>query len=531
MVRKVSLALLSAVLAGSLVLTGCQCPIKSGETTLTGTVLNLYGIDPLTLDPALANDALSNGYIIQLFSGLVTLDDNLGTVPDIARDWEVSPDGRVYTFYLRDDVYFHSGRQVRAQDFKYSWERALDPATDSQTASIYLGDIVGANQMLAGESDELSGVEVVDDFTLRVTIDEPKSYFLSEMTHVTSFVVDRDNVEQGASWWLQPSGTGPFRLMKWEQGSQLVLERNELYYGDLARVDYVDFHLWAGLPMDLYETGQIDVTSVDSGYFDKVTDPAGSFYQELSVAPVFGLTYIGFNCTKPPFDDPDIRRAFSQAIDKDKLVSLVFKDTVTWADGILPPGMPGFNPDLTGLDFDIDQARALIAASKYGDVSNLPPITITTGGWGGLISSDLEAIVYEWRVNLGVEVTVRQLEPEEFLYNIMQEKDEMVYWSWYADYPRPQNFLEILFATGSRSNVGEYSNPEVDALLRAAGVEWDSDLSLELYRQAEQKLVSDAACLPLWFEQDYVLVKPYVTGYRLNQLGYARLNMVSVEPH
>ena len=201
------------------------------------------------------------------------------------------------------------------------------------------------------------------------------------------------------------------------------------------------------------------------------------------------------------------------------------------ADGILPPGMPGYNQALSGLDFDIDRAKELIAASKYGDVSQLPPITITTMGWGGLISSGLEAIIYEWRQNLGVEVKVRQLEPERFLYHLKQEKDEMFYMGWVADYPHQQDFLEILFHSDVDNNHGEYSNPEVDALLEQAGLEQDNELSLALYQQAEQKLVEDAACLPLWFGQNYVLVKPYVKGYDLDLSGIARLNKVSIEPH
>jgi len=151
-------------------------------------------------------------------------------------------------------------------------------------------------------------------------------------------------------------------------------------------------------------------------------------------------------------------------------------------------------------------------------------------GWGGLISSGLEAIIYEWRQNLGVEVKVRQLEPERFLYHLKQEKDEMFYMGWVADYPHPQDFLEILFRSDVDNNHGEYSNPEVDALLEQAGLEQDNELSLALYQQAEQKLVEDAACLPLWFGQNYVLVKPYVKGYELDLSGIARLNKVSIEP-
>jgi oligopeptide transport system substrate-binding protein len=147
-----------------------------------------------------------------------------------------------------------------------------------------------------------------------------------------------------------------------------------------------------------------------------------------------------------------------------------------------------------------------------------------------LISSGLEAIIYEWQQNLGVEVKVRQLEPERFLYHLKQETDEMFDMGWVADYPHPQDFLEILFHSGADNNYGEYSNPEVDALLEEAGVEQEKELSLALYQQAEQKLVEEAACLPLWFGQNYTLVKPYVKGYDLNPLGIPMLNKVSIEP-
>jgi len=185
---------------------------------------------------------------------------------------------------------------------------------------------------------------------------------------------------------------------------------------------------------------------------------------------------------------------------------------------------------LSGLDYDIELAEELISNSKYGDVSDLPPIVITTAGWGGLIASDLEAIVYGWRNNLGVEVEVRQLEPERFVYHLAEEKDEMFYMGWIADYPHPQDFLDVLFHSGTENNYGGYSNPEVDDLLDMANVELDSEVSLALYQQAEQKIVEDAACIPLWFGENYILVKPYVEGYELNPLGLVMLNKVSVEP-
>jgi len=523
--KRIVYILFSVVLLCSLLIAGCQ-PEQQEEA-----VLNLYGIDPLTLDPAIAGEMTSHQYIMQIFGGLVRLDDNLEPAPDIAERWEVSDDGRTYTFHLREDVRFHDGRELKAEDFKYSWERACDPATGSLTAATYLGDIIGVKEAVAGKSKGISGVRVIDDHTLEVTIDAPKSYFLSKMTYPTAFVVDRANAESGARWWHSPNGTGPFKLRQWDENKLFVLERNELYYGEVAKVNSVVFHLWAGVPMNLYEVGEIDVTSVYMDYIDKVTDKAGPFYRDLAVVPELSFFYIGFNTTKPPFDDVNLRRAFSMAVDKDKLVSLVFKGMMERADGILPPGMPGFNKELPGLNYDVAKAKELIAASKYGDVSKLPPITITTSGWGGLISSELEAVIEEWRRNLGVEVTVRQLEPQRFLYQLKQEKDEMFLIGWIADYPHPQNFLEVLFYSDTDNNYGGYSNPEVDALIEMAGMELDSDRSLTLYQQAEQKLVEEAACLPLWFGKNYILVKPYIAGYNMNPQGLAVLSSVSVKPH
>jgi oligopeptide transport system substrate-binding protein len=340
--------------------------------------------------------------------------------------------------------------------------------------------------------------------------------------------VDRDNVESGGEWWRSPNGTGPFKLKQWRETEVLILERNEFYYGGVAKLNLVVFLLWSGIPMNMYETGEIDVAGVGAGYIEKVTDETGPFYMDLRVVPELSFYYIGFNAARPPFDDANIRRAFSMAIDKDKLVSLVFKGTMEPADGILPPGMPGYNETLSGLEYDPAGAKELIAGSGYGDVSQLPPITITTLGWGGAISGELESVVYQWRENLGVEVTVRQLEPERFLYHLAEEKDEMFATGWIADYPHPQDFLDILFHSGADNNYGQYSNPGVDALLEAAGVEQDSNSSLGLYRQAEQMIVDDAACIPLCFGRNYVLVKPYVKGYELNPMGFAMLNEVSL---
>jgi oligopeptide transport system substrate-binding protein len=494
-------------------------------------ILNLLGSDPATLDPAILVEANSAEYVLQIFNGLLRLDEKLEPAADIAHDWQISSDGLTYTFNLRRDVKFQKGRQLKAQDVKYSWERAVNPATGSQTAALYLGDIKGVAEVLAGKSNEISGLKIIDDYTMHVTLQSPKSYFLFKMTYPTTFVVDKDNIASGSEWWRNPNGTGPFKLKSWVQNESFTLERNDLFYGDKARLNQVKYQYNTGVSMDLYEMGNIDVTGVGTSYIDKVMDTSGPFYHELSVSPLLDFWYVGFNCAEPPFDDINIRRAFSLAIDKDKMISLIYRNMWQKADGILPPGLPGYNKGVAGLGFDINRAKELIRNSKYGDVTRLPLVVITAYGYGGDASAVLQAMAYQWKQNLGVEVQIRQLEPEKFSYLLKAETDQMFDGSWIADYPHPQDFIDILFHSGTNYNYGNYSNPEVDALIRQANQSGDQLQSFVLYQQAEQKIVDDAACIPVAFGGSYILVKPYVKNYTVNPLGFTDLGKVLVLEH
>jgi oligopeptide transport system substrate-binding protein len=208
---------------------------------------------------------------------------------------------------------------------------------------------------------------------------------------------------------------------------------------------------------------------------------------------------------------------------------VILRDMVGVADGILPPGMPGYSEALEGLDYDLEKAKELIAASRYEDFSSLPPITLTVSGYGNYIPRYLGAIIQEWQQNLGVEISVRQLEPEIFTYNLKQEKDDMFITGWIADYPDPHTFLDILFYTGSENNFFEYSNLDLDALLDQAAIEQDEASRLAMYQQAEQLVVDEAPCLPLWHGTNHILVKPYVKDYELSPLGVPDLSRVHID--
>jgi oligopeptide transport system substrate-binding protein len=495
--------------------------------------LTFTNTDPYTLDPAASNEALSTSYIMQIYSGLMKLDNNLEPVPDIAASMPtVSADGLTYTFHLRTDVKFSDGTPVTAYDFQYSWNRAAAPSTNSPTAPEYLGDIAGVNDVLSGKATQIGGVKVIDDYTLQVTINSPESYFLYKLTFPASFVVEKNNVNNGANWWKTPIGTGPFKVKEWTPETEFILARNDLYYGDLPKIAEIDMTLNSTTSdMDLFETGGVDFTSPPAEYYDQIMDPAGPFYQDLSVSPSLSVDYIGFNCKEAPFNDPDIRQAFCLAIDKDKIVDLTYRNMAQKAEGILPPGIPGYNANVTGLDFDVSQAQALIKASTYGSAANLPPITITVAGEGGSTDQVIQSLVYQWQQNLGVNVQVRELAPEVYYSELSQEVDQMYSTGWIADYPYPQDFLDILFSSGSNYNYGGYSNPQFYALIQQANSESDQTKAFALYQQAEQLMINDAACLPLTFGQNYLLIQPWVKNLTVNALGIMDFNDVTISAH
>ena len=220
----------------------------------TGGVFRRLWNEPPTLDPHQVGDTDSAGVLVEIFSGLVTLNTDLQVEPDLAERWEVSDDGLTYTFFIRSNAKFHDGKSVTAEDVKFSLERALDPKTYSPQVETYLDDIVGAAEKLNGIAQEISGLRVIDDHTIEITIDAPKAYFLAKLTYPTAFVVDRENIErEGDNWTRKPNGTGPFKLASYKIGQEIILERNPNFYRGPALLDRVELILSGGSAMAMYE--------------------------------------------------------------------------------------------------------------------------------------------------------------------------------------------------------------------------------------------------------------------------------------
>ena len=470
-----------------------------------GESANLRDYDPAT--------TYSSGDKL-VFSGLVSLDPHLNLAPDLAETWEVSADGTVYTFHIRANAKFHDGRDVTAQDVVFSWERAASPDLASDTVLTYLGDIVGVREMVDGEADSISGLKVIDEKTLQVTIDAPKPYFIMKLTFPTAFVVDENNVSAGEEWVLQPNGTGPYKLTEWRSYEYILYEANQDFYLGAPSIPYVVVKLYAGDDVRLFETGEVDVASVSLYSAERMLDPTEPLNANLVTGVDLCTNYVVFDTTRPPFDDVNVRKAFSMAFDRQRYIDVLYRGLALPAEGIYPPGLPGFSYDLEGLPYDPAQARELLQQSKYGGPEGLPEIVYTNAGIGSYVGSNVAALAEMWEQNLGVTIKVENIDYNFYYEQVFSGNHGQIFdGGWCADYPDPENFADVLFHSGSSQNHGDYSNPELDTLLEAARIERDVTKRIEMYQQAERMIVDEAPVLFTVHSLSFQLVQPYVKGF------------------
>ena len=254
--------------------TGVEAAAQDRVAKIVGaaTLVRLWS-DPPTLDPHLTADTTSSTIVVEVFGGLVTIDPELEIIPDLAERWDLTNGGRTYTFHLRRDGKFHDGSPFTAHDFKWYLERAANPLTGSPVVDTYLGDIVGVQEKLQGRATDIAGIQVIDEYTLGLTIDDPKAYFLSKLTYPTAFVLDRNNVEGNPAWLREPNGTGPFRLANYVPNAVLTLNRNENYHLGPPKLEEVRFILSGGDPLLMYANDEIHITEIGLAGPEPILDP------------------------------------------------------------------------------------------------------------------------------------------------------------------------------------------------------------------------------------------------------------------
>ena len=502
-----------------------------GGDICSGNTLITYGDDPASvLDPIQVRDTTSSAYVVEIFSGLVTLDLNLKVQPDLASSWDISADRKTYTFHMRDTAVFQSGRPVTAQDIKYSLERAADPKNNSPTVTVYLGDIVGLKDRYAGKAQEISGVKVVDDRTIQIQIEEPEEFFLAELTYPVAFAVDHEQIEKNPRNWTQtPNGSGPFKLASFKPADEIRLVRNDRYYLGVAKLAEVDFELGGGSIVTRYQNNELHIGVVPGADIEDVKSGKSPLSKDYREQPDMAVYYMAFNVKQAPFDDVNMRRAMALAIDREQINNVLLFGSQRIADGILPPEMPGYNESISSIKFDPQKAKDALAASKYA--GNVPRITLTYSGAGGDAPQILQALQAQWKQNLGIDVQLQASDPSAFLRDLRKGTFQMVDNGWAADYPDPEDFLDKLFASDSAQNELGYSDPTVDGFLIAARSEQDQTKRYSLYSQAEQKILDDAIIIPTFWPVEHNLVKPCVKDWPQVSMPVPKYRYISIDPN
>lgn len=496
--------------------------------------------NPPHVDPAQGADTLSDRVNLAVHDGLVDFEpESLDIVPAVAERWEIAPDGLRYTFHLRPGARFHNGREVTAGDVVYSLTRLLDPAVKSPHHDM-LEAVQGTEDFTSGRSPSVRGLVAADPRTVVIHLDRPVAYLLQLLATPATSVIPREVYDDpGRGYLARPVGCGPFRVSRWERSQFLELEAFDDYYRGRPRLDriLVRFIENPATALEEYRAGGLEWLDEMVGSESAL---AREFPSDYRRAPFLATLYFGLNLARPPFEgNVELRRAFNYAVNREALCSQVFEGTLTPGGGILPPGIPGFNPDLPGYRYDPDRARASLARAGYPGGKGLPGIDLWVNNNQKMleaaqrVQSDLRAV--------GIPVQVRPSDFAAYLEALRGTAEtpgeaRFYRYGWQADYPDPDAFLYWLLHSRNRGpagNIARYSNPRVDDLLDRARALTRMEDRIPLYREAERiAVVEDAAWLFLASYTQRVLIKPYVKGVVLSPLGSGRipLERLHLEP-
>jgi peptide/nickel transport system substrate-binding protein/oligopeptide transport system substrate-binding protein len=492
----------------------------SGDQVLTMPAPSDF---PETLDPALIRDAGSSFMARQIFRGLVSLNDEMEVVPDIAERIETTDDGHQFTFHLRTNAVFHDGSPIDAQAVKASFERATDPALAdgdgfSLSAAIYLIDIEGVEDRLAGDASEIDGLRIVDDLTLEVTLTRPVANFLYKLAGTVAQIVDVESID-GDDWWLEPNGSGPF-IVDDLSDDALVLTGFDDFFNGAPPLDEVRllFGAASAEPLNLYEANRVDVTEVPFYAIDRVLSEAEPLNADLITVDQLSSTYFLINPNLEPFDDPDIRQAVMLAFEREKISSVMLDGKVRPATGIVPPGILGREWPAQFPSYDLEAAREIFARTGQPEFE---PAFYDSG-----IAVALKQVLER---DLGLRAEAISLDWPEFTARLVDQDLPAFTLSWIADYPDPANFLTSMFHSASPDNYIGYESAEMDTLLDAAEIEQDDQERERLYLAAQQLAIDDGVLIPLYYDVSYTVVKPWVKGLTVSPVGILSLDRVWIE--
>ncbi|MCX8011661.1 MAG: ABC transporter substrate-binding protein [Desulfobacterota bacterium] len=487
----------------------CLKPIPKKE----GVLYLRLNANPTTLDPALIVDVTGTSIATKIFNGLVKFDRELNLKPDLAQKWEISPDGKTYFFYLTPEVHFSNGREVTAVDFKYSFERVLNPKTRSPRTWV-LDRIEGAKEFREGKAKEISGIKVKGKYFLSIKLSQPFAPFLSLLTLPTAAVVPKEEVKKwGVDFAFHPVGSGPFTLKEWKPGQSIYLTRNPYYF---RKPPFIKGIIYRIIPEDLtaiveFEVGNLDIIRIPASEFSR-------YYRHhywknyLKEQTGLNLYYLGLNCQNPPLNYRRVRQAINFAIDREKIRTTILEKRGILAQGPIPPILRKSFPSLK--DYFSYKPQKALKLLKEAGYPNGFPLNITITPLPEIL--DVVEVIQQYLKQVQIKVSISQREWSSFKEAIARGETQAFWLSWWADYPDAENFLFPLFHSinwGAGGNRSFYKNPKVDLLIEQAEIEPDPTVRIKLFHEAEKIIISDAPLVFFWHQNEYYLHQPRVKNF------------------
>lgn len=530
-----------AVIVVVLSLNGCGGPeVDQVESGTRDQILHLgNGTEPQGLDPHIVTGVPEHHIITALFEGLVLKNPyTLEVEPGVAERWEISGDGRTYTFYLREGAVWSNGDPVTAEDFRWSWMRALKPELGSLYNYMYF-PIVNAEAFANGEIDSFDqvGVKVLDGRTLQVQLYEPTPYLLQLFDHYSTFPVHRANIEafgsisDRLSRWAREGNmvsNGAFELTEWKINSHVRVEKRDSYWdAENVKLNGIVFYPTENITTEermfrdhmLHKTNDVPL--------DKIPLYRAEQPELIELAPYLGTYFYAFNITRPPFDDVRVRRALGMTIDRELLVDTVLQGINTAAHGITPPDTMGYNPPKL-FDFDPELARQLLAEAGYPDGEGFPPFEVLYNT-SEAHQKIAVAIQQMWQQHLNIKVTLTNQEWKVYLDTLNNMDFDVSRRAWIADYIDPNGFLDM-FLTGGGNNRTGFSNETYDRIIQQdAPKAIDQKERYKLFAEAETILINSMPVIPIYTYSIKHLKRESVKGMPTNLMDYYNYKYVYLE--
>jgi len=508
----------TVLLAVLVVTTACGGAPETTDTVFRYRIAN----DPPSLDTIHCTDTMSATIVLKLFEGLVDQDpETMAIVPSLAESWEIADDGRTYTFHLKRGITFHNGREVTSADFRYSFERCLTRSNRSERSWV-LSPILGAAEMLTGESDTLTGMETPDDYTVVLRLAEPFAPFLSYLAMEAGRVIARESSD-GDEFF--PIGTGPFKFLSWEHGIRVRIAAYDGYHGARAGLERVDFEIIpdVGVAFQKFATGELDlVDEIPPGQLAIIRE---RYPDSVRMWPYLRIEYIGFNHTRPPFkDNLKLRQALSWAVDRESIVNNILEGAASVPTGILPPDIAGRDETIPGYGYDLEKAKRLLAEAGYPNGAGLGELTLwyNTNERHEMVAQYLQSNFKK----IGVNVRLRSLDWPAYLKACESHEPDMYRLGWVADIPDADNFLYILLHSsqiGAAGNYSGFSNPAFDRLVGEARKTTDQSVRNDLYARADRLAMDEACWLVYAYPMQRMLFNPAYEGLVLPKQGDFRI--------